>query len=76
MFGVPIDGPANVFGDHQSVVTNDVTTPDESTLQKKHNFIAHHLCREAVAAGTILLRQVLSSRNIAPDLSTSLHHKT
>ena len=32
MFGVPIDGPANVFGDNQSVI-NNATIP-ESPLRK------------------------------------------
>jgi hypothetical protein len=37
MFGVLIDGPANVFCDNGSMVNN--TTLPESTLQKKHNAI-------------------------------------
>lgn len=51
VFGIPIDGPANVFCDNTSVVTNS-TVPD-STLKKKHNAIAYHRVWEAVAAGTI-----------------------
>ncbi len=31
MFGIPIEGPTNVFCDNQSVVTN--TTKPESTLK-------------------------------------------
>jgi hypothetical protein len=37
MFGVPIDGPANVFCDNNDVVKN--TTIPESMLAKKHNAI-------------------------------------
>jgi hypothetical protein len=37
MFGIPIDGPASMFCDNNSVVLN-VTVP-ESTLSKKHNAI-------------------------------------
>jgi hypothetical protein len=48
MFGVPINGPANVFCDNQGVVHNS-TTP-ESTLAKKHNAICYHRVREAAAA--------------------------
>ena len=40
IFGVPIDGPADVFCDNQSVVTN-VSIPS-SVLNKKHNSIFYH----------------------------------
>jgi hypothetical protein len=51
MMGVPIEEPTNTFADNSSVVTN-VTIP-ESTLQKRHNAIAYHKCREECAAGAI-----------------------
>jgi hypothetical protein len=51
MFGVPIDGPANVYCDNNSVVTNSIRP--ESTLKKKHNAIAYHKVIEAIAQGTI-----------------------
>ena len=51
MFGVPIDGPANVYCDNQGVVKN--TSLPESTLSKKHNAINYHAVREACAAGII-----------------------
>jgi hypothetical protein len=51
MFGVPIDGSANVFCDNESVYNNTVVPA--STLKKNHQSIAaYHRCREAVAAGT------------------------
>jgi hypothetical protein len=50
MFGVEIDGPANVFCDNHGVVKN-VSIPPESTLMKKHNAIIYHAVREVVAAG-------------------------
>jgi hypothetical protein len=53
MFGIPIEGTANVFCDHQSVVTN-VSTP-ESVLRRKHNSIAYHFCREAIASKMIVV---------------------
>jgi len=40
MMGVPIEGPANVLVDNDSVVKN-FTIPS-STLQKKHNSICYH----------------------------------
>ncbi len=51
MMGIPIDGPANVFCDNESVFIN--STKPESTLKKKHNAIAYHRTREAIAAGVI-----------------------
>ena len=51
MFGVPIDGPADVFCDNAGVVKN--TSIPESTLKKKHNSINYHMVREAVAASIL-----------------------
>ncbi len=41
MFGVPIDGPANVLCDNHSVVKNMSIL--ELTLMKRHNAINYHL---------------------------------
>ncbi len=54
MFGVPIDGPTNMYID-----------------KKKHNAIAYHRVREAVAAGTIRIAYEPSETNLA-DLLTKL----
>jgi hypothetical protein len=70
MLGVPIDGPANVFCDNKSVVTN--STVPTSTLKKKHNSIAYHRVREAVAAGILQIAKVHSSENLADLLTKSL----
>jgi hypothetical protein len=51
MFGIPIDGPTNIYCDNE-VVTKNTIYP-ESTHKKKHNSIAYHCARKAVAAGTI-----------------------
>ena len=51
MFRVPIDGPADVFCDKQSVVTN-LSIPS-SVLNKKHNSISYHRVLEEHTAGTI-----------------------
>ncbi len=63
MFGIPIEGPTNVFCDNQSVVTN--TAKPESTLKRKHNSIAYHRVREAAAAGTIRIAKESHKTNIA-----------
>jgi hypothetical protein len=46
--GVALDGPALMLEDDMSVVLN--TTVSSSVLKKKHNEIAYHLVREAIAA--------------------------
>ena len=67
MFGVPIDGPANVYCDNQGVVKN--TSLPESTLSKKHNAINYHTVREAVAAGIMRVAKEPTETNLA-DLFT------
>ena len=69
MFGVPISGPARVYCDNESVVKS--TSVPESRLKKKHNSIAYHRIREAVAAGTILIYYEASEFNLA-DLLTKI----
>ena len=69
MFGVPIDGAANVYCDNDAVC-NNVVQP-ESVLRKKHHSIAYHRCREAVAAGTIRVAKQGTEKNLA-DLFTKI----
>jgi hypothetical protein len=70
MFGVPIDGPANMYCDNNSVVTS--STKPESTLKKKHNAIAYHKVREAVAQGTIRIAKEPGLTNLADILTKPL----
>jgi hypothetical protein len=70
MMGVPIDGPANVLVDNDSVVKNS-TTP-WSMLQKKHNSICYHFVREAVTARIIHIAFIPSSENLANMLTKPL----
>ena len=51
MFGAPIEGSAYVFCDNEAVTKNAMHP--ESTLKTRHDAIAYHRTREAVAAGTI-----------------------
>jgi hypothetical protein len=69
MFGVPIDGPANVFCDNRGVVKN--ASIPESTLMKKHNAINYHAVREAAAAGILRVGKEDGETNIA-DLMTKV----
>lgn len=67
MFGVPIDGPTNVFCDNKSVVTN--SSIPSSVLNKKHISICYHRVREAQAAGTIRVAWIHGDYNKA-DIAT------
>ena len=69
MFGIPIEGPTNIFCDNGAVCVN--TTKPESTLSKKHHSIAYHRCGEAVAALTVRVSKEHTSTNLA-DLFTKI----
>jgi len=69
MFGVPLDGPANVLVDNDTVIKN--STIPSSTLQKKHNAICYHFVRESVAAQIIRIACIPSSENLA-DMFTKI----
>jgi hypothetical protein len=69
MFGVAIDGPANVFCDNNGVVEN--TTIPGSMLAKKHNAINYHAIREAVAARILRVDKEDGMTNLA-DLFTKV----
>ena len=69
LFGVPIDGPANVFCDNRGVVKN--ASIPESTLMKKHNSINYHAVREAAAAGILRVGKEDGETNLA-DLLTKI----
>ena len=67
MFGIPIEGPTNVFCDNEAVFKS--TTIPESTLKKKYNSICYHCCREAVAAKVMRVAKEGMLTNLA-DLFT------
>ena len=69
MFGILVDGSANIYCDNEAVTKN--TTTPESTLKNKHHSIAYHRCREAVAAGTIRVAKQGTRKNLA-DLFTKV----
>jgi hypothetical protein len=74
MFGIPIDGPTNVYCDNEAVTKNAIYP--ESTLKKKHNSIAYHRTREAVAAGTIRVTKEDGKTNLADVLTKLLPQTT
>jgi hypothetical protein len=63
MFGMPIEGPADVFCDNQ-VVVGSAQHPDHR-LPKKHNAIAYNKVRESVAQGTIRVAKEDTKTNLA-----------
>ena len=67
MFGIPIEGPTNVFCDNEAVFKN--TSILDSTLKKKHTSICYHWAREAVAARTMRVAKEGTATNLA-DLFT------
>ena len=70
MLGVPVDGPVLMLGDNNSVVLN--TTVPSSVLKKKHNAIAYHRVREAIAAKIVRFCHIASHTNIADVLTKPL----
>ena len=70
MMGVRLSGPAFVYCDNKSVVTN--TQKPESTLRKKSNQICYHFVRESVAARECKTAHISTDENPA-DLATKIH---
>lgn len=72
MLGVPLDGPAWMFGDNKSVVTS--STIPHSVLGKRWNALSYHRCREAIAADIIRFEHMPGTENPADILTKSLPH--
>ena len=70
MLGVPLDGPALLLGDNNSVVLN-MTVPS-SPLKKKHNAIAWHHIREVIACKILVFTKIDSKDNYADMLTKPL----
>ena len=67
MFGAPIDGPSWMFGDNLSVVLQ--SNVPSSSIKKRHNALAYHRVREAVAAGILNFVHINSKENPADVLT-------
>jgi hypothetical protein len=65
--GVELDRPELMLGDNMSVVLN--TTFPSSVLKKKHNAIAYHRVRDAIAARIMRIAYIKSEENVS-DVST------
>ena len=73
MFGVPIDGPCRVFNDNQSVVKNSSRV--ESTLTKRHNQLAYHVTRWAIATGSVIVSWIPTNSMLADPLTKRMSSK-
>ncbi len=69
-FGVPLDEPAWMIGDNQSVVTS--STIPHSVLGKRWLALAYHRVRAAVAHGVLNFCHVDSANNVADIMTKSL----
>ena len=70
MMGIPIDGPAWMFGDNSSVITS--STIPQSTLNKRHNALSYHRVRECLAAKIIYLLHIDGKYNPSDVLTKPL----
>jgi hypothetical protein len=71
--GVALDGPALMLGDITSVVLN--STVPSSVLKKKHNAIAYHRVREAIAARIIRFAYNKSEEHVSDVLKKPLSNE-
>ena len=70
MFGIPINGTANVLNDNLSAVGN--SSKLESTLNKKHSLVAYHLVRWNIVAEVIKVGWIKMTLNLADALTKRL----
>ena len=70
MLGIPVKSPTILLGDNQSSQKN--CSNPSSQLKKKHNAIAYHKIREAVAAGIILYGWIRTHFNLSDVLTKPL----
>ena len=71
--GVDLDGPTLMLGDKMSVVLN--ASVPSSVLKKKHNAIAYHGVREAIAAKVMRFAYVKSDENVSDRLTKPLSNE-
>ena len=62
-FGIPVEGPAEVFCDNISFVKN-LSIP-KSALNKRHNAICYHRVREAHATGILQVGWITADFNLS-----------
>ena len=70
--GAPIGAKSFLFGSNRSVVTS--ATLPHSTLTKRHNILAFHRIREAIAAKLMCFCWIQSAYNLSVMLSKHWDH--
>ena len=70
--GVPIKTKSYLFGDNRSVVTS--STLPHSTLGKRHNILAYHRVKEAIASKIIAHDWIRTGYNLSYMLSEHWDH--
>jgi hypothetical protein len=71
MLGVPVIDSL-MFGDNKSVLTN--STVPHSQLNKRHNALAYHRVREAIASGIMRFFHIDGKKNPSDILSKHCGH--
>ena len=72
--GAPITTKSFLFGDNRCVVTS--ATLPHSTLTKRHNILAFHRVREAIAAKLMAFYWIQSAYNLSDMLTKHWDHPT
>ena len=76
MLGVPLDGPADVFCNNNSVVQSSMIPA--SVLKKKHNAVSFYKVRETIVAGAMCISHEGTDSNLVDLFSKTLpgprHH--
>jgi hypothetical protein len=63
MMGIPLEGPAWMFGDNQSVITS--STLPQSKLNKRHNALSYHRVWSAIAYKILVFLHVDGVNNVS-----------
>ena len=70
MMGIKVEKTSQILGDNKAVIMN-MQLPS-STLKKKHNSVAFHKSREAIAAGICQAGHINGNQNPSDVLTISL----
>ena len=73
MMGIPVDYKTYVFGDNTAVITQ--STIPHSQLGKRHNALAYHFTREAIATGMIRMFHIAGIENPADCMTKFLGYQ-
>lgn len=63
MFGIPVEEETYILSDNESLTKSAVNV--ESKLEKKHNALAYHYTRWAIAAGMVKIAWINTKENLA-----------